>query len=287
MLTLIDAFTSAARGTSMSIQKRVFSWAILAGALLHPAGVLVAQDVAAAARANRANRVAAAAAKNDSAWYSPTRVSLTADAEGAGAGTMVYEIGSNQDLKISTDFEENGKRQTSDVMLINGLGQWMLVKNVPLEKGYEIDVLDVPVLNLKLVLELLRAAAPEGPAQIKERATFHVQEERRSIAVNTASASGGLEAPWSLQATIEPTAPDACSFELTAKHTETMHLRGIWQRTSKAPHFEDDMALEGWHILKIGPIKTTDESGTILDYGAQISKKHPKTLGELRRTPTD
>jgi hypothetical protein len=62
-------------------------------------------------------------------------------------------------------------------MLINGQRQWMLVKNVPIERGYEIDALDMPVLNLKLVLELLRAAAPGGPGQLKEKTTFDVKEE--------------------------------------------------------------------------------------------------------------
>jgi hypothetical protein len=176
-----------------------------------------------------------------------------------------------------------GKKEVAQMMVINGKSQWMLAKNVPLEKGYEIDPLDGAVLNLKLVLELLRAAAPGGPTAVKEKTTFDVKEDTRSIAVNTASASGGLEAPWTLHATIEPTAPEHWSFDLSAKHDRAIRMSGTWQKENIPPTFGDEMPLDGWKILHIGPIKTTDGSSTILDYGAEISDKRAKTLGELRK----
>jgi len=271
----------------MRIQNTVLSTVAFSFVLLlQPGSGPLAQDVAAAARANRANRANATSAKADVAWYSPTRVTLRAQEQGTSA-EMIYEISGNQDLKINMKTTEHGKQQTGEIMLINGQRQWMLAKNLPLEKGYEIDALDVPVLSLKLTLELLRAAAPRGPSQIKDKTTFNVHEELRSIAVNTASASGGLEAPWSLQATIEPTAEDQSSFELTAKHKETMHLSRTWQKETIPPAFGDDLPLDGWQIFTIGPIKTTDRNGTILDYGAQISNQQPKTLGELRKVATN
>jgi hypothetical protein len=171
----------------------------------------------------------------------------------------------------------------SELMVINGQSQWMLAKNVPMEKGYEIDALDGVVLNLKLALELLRAAAPGGPTGIKQKTTFDVKDDKQPIVVNTASASGGLEAPWTLHAIIEPTSADQWSFEVLAKHERTIHMSGTWQKEAAPPTFGDNLSLDGWQILSIGPIKTTDGSSTILDYGAQISQKHPKTLGELRK----
>jgi hypothetical protein len=243
---------------------------------------LLAQDVAAAARANRASHSNAASVKADSEWYSPTRASIRAQEQGA-AVTILYEIGGNQDLKVTMDILEKGKKQIAEMMVINGRSQWMLAKNLPLEKGYEIDALDGVVLNLKLALELLRAAAPGGPTGIKQKTAFDVKEDRRSIAVNTASASGGLEAPWTLHAMIEPISADQWSFELLAKHGETIRINGTWQKEVAPPTFGDDLSLDGWQILSIGPIKTTDGNSTILDYGAQISQNHPRTLGELRK----
>lgn len=178
---------------------------------------------------------------------------------------------------------EGGKKQVGEMMVINGQHQWMLARNMPLEKGYEIDPLDGLVLNLKLALELLRAAAPDGPTGIREKATFDIREDRRAIAVSTASASGGIAAPWTLHAVIEPIDETQWSFELLAKSTETIDLRGTWQKEPAPATFPDDFPLDGWQILSIGPIKTTDGKSTILDYGAQISSRAPKTLGDLRK----
>jgi hypothetical protein len=266
----------------MKFQVSFCGLTVLVAVLFHASGILQAQDVAAAARANRARHESTASVKPEGEWYSPTRATVRVQGQDAEI-TVVYEISSNQDLKITITTFENGKKQIGEMIVINGQHQWMLAKNVPLEKGYEIDALDGVVLNLKLVLELLRAAAPGGPAALTEKKTFDVKEDTRSITVNTASASGGLEAPWTLSATIEPTAVDQWSFDLLAKHSGTIHMIGTWQREAIPPTFGDDMPLDGWQILRIGPFKTTDGNSTILDYGAQISEKHAKTLGELRK----
>jgi hypothetical protein len=270
------------RENPMKVRARLSGLTLLIGALLQPNSKIHAQDVAAAARANRARHESMASEKPDSAWYSPTSASIHAQDKDAEV-TILYEIDANQDLRITMNGVEKRKKQAGTMMVINGKTQWMLAKNMPLEKGFEIDPLDGAVLNLRLVLELLRAAAPGGPTTVSERATFDVKEDNRSIAVSTASASGGLEAPWSLHATIEPIAAGQWSFDLSAKHSRAIHMTGTWQKEDVPPTFDDQMPLDGWQILSIGPIKTTDGNSTILDYGAQISEKHPKTLGELRK----
>lgn len=267
----------------MDFKARLYLATLLVVSLLPQQGsTLNAQDVAAAARANRARHESASSVKPENEWYSPTTASIHAEDQG-GRVTILYEISANQDLRITMSGVDNGKKQAAEMMVINGRSQWMLAKNVPLEKGYEIDPLDGVVLNLKLVLELLRAAAPGGPTAVKERTTVNLKEDTRSIAVNTASASGGLEAPWTLQATIQPTAAGCWSFDLSARHDRAIHMTGTWQRDDVAPTFGDDISLNGWQILRIGPIKTTDGNSTILDYGAQTSNAPAKTLGELRK----
>lgn len=263
----------------MKLNARLWTSTLLVVTLFH--ADCNAQDLAAAARANRA-RHESMASKSESAWYSPTAASIHAEGQNAEV-TFLYEVSANQDLRITMNGVDKGKKQVAQMMVINGKTQWMLAKDVPLEKGYEIDPLDGAVLNLKLVLELLRAAAPGGPTTVIEKTTFNVKESSRPIEVNTASASGGLEAPWSLQATIEPTAPGKWSFALSAKHDRAIHMAGTWQKQDIAPAFDDQMPLDGWQILRIGPIKTTDGNSTILDYGAQISNKRANTLGELRK----
>jgi hypothetical protein len=250
--------------------------------LLLSSGLLLAQsDVLTAAGANR-NRTQAKSQAN-SEWYNANQVSLTVQAEGI-TSTATYEITSDQDLKITTNTKgKNGQQETSEIMFVNGQSHWMLAKNVPLERGYEIDALDGPVLTLKLVTELLRAAVPAGPGEITKSTAINIRERTKPIEVNTASASGGLEAPWTLQGTIEPTASGAVSFDLTVKHDQPMHITGTWQKQAAAPVFADDMPLTGWQILSVGPTRDVQGNVATIDYGAQASHVQPKTLGELRK----
>ena len=164
----------------MKVRHGIWCAALLMAFVFQTNNTLLAQDVAAAARANRANQknAAAASVKVDNEWYSPTRASISMQDQGT-TGTILYEISGNQDLKITMDTVEKGKKQTAEMMVINGQSQWMLAKNVPLERGYEIDALDGAVLSLNLALELLRAAAPGGPTGIKQKSFFDVKEDRR------------------------------------------------------------------------------------------------------------
>lgn len=271
----------------MKTRKTLLYVASLIFLVLQGSSTAAAQDVAAAARANRAKK---AAARNDDAprneWYHVTRVSLSLQGQDA-AMTTLYEFADNEDVRITVQIQEKGRRESGQIMLINGRCQWMLAKGMPLDEGYEIDALDVPVLDLKLALELLRAAVPGGPSEIKEKMALDVKENSLPITVNTASANGGLEAPWVLHAIIEPTAANEWSFELTVKSgEETMQMSGTWQKATPSV-FGDDMLLDGWQILGIGPIVRKEGTSTILDYGAQPSTKRAKTLGELRRMTTD
>lgn len=267
----------------MKARKVLLCLVSLTALLLQIDGSVSAQDVAAAARANRAKKEAAtgdASTRND--WYSVTSATLRYRNQDGGMTTL-YEFGENQDLKITVEVEENGRRTTGHIMLINGRRQWMLAKDAPLEKGYEIDAMDGPVLDLKLALELLRAAVPGGPSTVKEKATFDLKENRRPITVNTASASGGLEAPWTLHATIEPLAADQWSFELSVlAGGEAVQMSGTWRKENPLV-LGDAMPLDGWQIFTVGPTKRMEGNSTIYDYGAEMFKSPAKTLGELRK----
>src|SRR5258708_15703170 len=94
-------------------------WVTLLIAVVFQANITLAQDVAAAARANRANHNSAASVKADSEWYSPTRASIRAQNQGV-AVTILYEISGNQDLKITMDTVGKCKKQIAEMMVING-----------------------------------------------------------------------------------------------------------------------------------------------------------------------
>jgi hypothetical protein len=259
-----------------------FKW-LLVLLLLQSTSFLPAQsDLLTAARAKRND--GQAKEQPGTEWYNPTHASLTFQVEGA-TESWTYEISGGQDLRITANAQgKDGQHETSEIMFISGKCQWMLARNAQLAKGYEIDALDSAVLTLKLVTELLQAAVPSGPRQITKSTTLNFHEDTRPIHINTASASGGLEAPWTLQGTIQPVAADEWSFDLTATHNQPpLHVTGTWQKAAVAPVFADDMSLAGWQIFSVGPIKRVAQNSTILDYGAQPSRQQPKTLGELRK----
>src|SRR5258708_12953912 len=86
---------------------------LLIAALFQANSTLLAQDVAAAARANRASHAShdnAAAVKADSEWYSPTRASIHAQDQGV-SGTILYEISSHQHLNIPMVTEKKANKQ--------------------------------------------------------------------------------------------------------------------------------------------------------------------------------
>ena len=72
----------------MKVRYRLGCVTLLIAALFQANSTLLAQDVAAAARANRASHGNAAAVKTDSEWYSPTRASIHAQDQGV-SGTIL------------------------------------------------------------------------------------------------------------------------------------------------------------------------------------------------------
>lgn len=246
------------------------------------AGAAEAQDVADAARANRAKKAARNAEKSANAWYQLTHATLSGGAE-SDSSLMRFELSSNGEMRIEVEVEEKGKRRTGEIILLKGKRQWMLTRNVPLEPGYEIDMMDGPVLELNLLLEMLRAAVPEGPTTITTKRNVEVNERERNLEVSTASASGGLEAPWSVSGTITPSGEGAWSIDLTVKSTEAVRMVGTWKRSATPPVIADEMPLEGWKVHIVGPTKRTEGPATIYDYGAEPFATKARTAGELRK----
>jgi hypothetical protein len=220
------------------------------------------------------------ASRAESDWYQPTRVTIHA-ANGNRSADTLYEIADNQDMRITIDATKNGEEHTSQIMLINGARRWMLTKNASLRPGYEIDTLDGPLLELKLAMELLHQASPNGPLGVTQKTIVKRSESRHAIAVSATSASSGIEAPWSLEASIDPTTPEQVSFDLAIKHSATIHLTGTWEKQASPVAFGDDISLDGWQILSIGSQKSSAGHG--VDYAARRSKVRVATLGELRQ----
>jgi hypothetical protein len=259
---------------------RIFNFCLVLLLLQSNCLMLAKSDVLSASAAKMGGEQAKE--EGDSQWYYPTRVSLHFQEE-TNSSDVTYEISNNGDLRVTANANATGGQQgPSEIMLVKS--QWILARNMPMARGYELDALDGFVLTLKMVFELLRAAAPAGPSEITKRMAFDISEKTKSIEVSSISAGGGIEAPWTLRGTIEPTAAGRLAFDLTATtHDQPLHITGTWRKEAVAPVFGDDISIEGWQILRLGVFEEGAGNASTADPGAQATQKPPKTLGELRK----
>jgi hypothetical protein len=216
-------------------------------------------------------------------WYRGAFISMAVQLKDAEL-SYTYQIKDPDNILIAERSKVAGQQTEGQLMLIGG--HWMLAKDIPLKKDYEIDVLDVALLELKLALHLLSDAAPSGPSEIKSLSHFEVKDQKRFV-VATPSATIAIESPWNLNATVEPVAPAGYSFDLDLKGKRPLHFIGTWQKDAPADVFSDDASLIGWQVYSIGLIKVREGNGTRYDIVATPHDLHPKTLGELRRLPTN
>lgn len=118
-------------------------------------------------------------------WQNGNRIVLS-QMQGRSALTSTYSITPEHDLSIAEKGIDEGKKIVDgSLMLISG--NWLAIKNLPVEKGYEIDELDGEVLTLKMLFALLDKAAPAGPGSVSAVKTIRVSGESE-IPINTYTA---------------------------------------------------------------------------------------------------
>lgn len=181
------------------------------------------------------------------------------------------------------------KVHAGTIGLVNGA--IMLSKGMTLEPGYEIDALDAPVLNFKLVAIILSRLYPGGPNTVQQSQELNYQSEI-GIKFATQSASGYIAAPWSVTGALEKSEDGSAVFDITLRYpitdpnaevsSESIRMRGTLG-FRKGVVFEDSEPLVGWTVYGLGPRTTKNEGGTAMDYGAsRRTEESYKVLGDIR-----
>ena len=194
----------------------------------------------------------------------------------------------NADARIEV-YSGSPKAHAGTVGLINGA--IMLSKGMTLEPGYEIDALDAPVLNFKLIAIILSRLYPEGPSTIKQSQEIDYQSDV-GIKFATQSASGYIPAPWSVQGSLEGPGHGTAEFDIkltypiTAPNAEvssgSIRMRGTLSIRNGVV-FDDSESLAGWTVYGLGPKTTEYEGGTAIDYGAnKTTEEVYKVVGDIR-----
>lgn len=227
-------------------------------------------------------------AEANGTWSDPTEVRLVISGNTTGH-PMEYliELLSDGDARITAIDRSISSDRWPVIVLVGG--QVMLIQNMELEEGYEIDAMDGPVLMLQLALTLLEKGIANGPASLPAQGSVEVQkaEPAEPIGVSTTSAGGQFPAPWRLSGTANREPGDRIAYSLDFWYTSgaeeiRVEIDGHWQRTEPRPELDPTMALSAWESFQIGPIERATPGGTIYDYGAQPKKFEAQSLGELR-----
>jgi hypothetical protein len=213
-------------------------------------------------------------------WADPTRVSLDVEFPGDGyhANWELYRCVCG-DLLVRSELNAPGDVEKGETLLVEG--------RAVLSRGFGADQaelgasLDAPALMMQLALRLLERAEPGGPGRITGVTGIDVEDEINSILLDTQTATGGFQPPWSLKGEIAPVGPEQRRFDLrfhfmagagSAAQEATMRLRG------QADFAEADFPLPGSTPLADWRLTWRDENDTAAGAADQAT-----TLEELRK----
>jgi hypothetical protein len=196
----------------------------------------------------------------------------------------------SSDTKIDVERLDSGKRIQGTIIMISG--RVLATKGLELDRGYEIDAYDGPVLLLNLTMELLARAFPDGPKSIKTASKINLTETKDGINVCTPSASADFPPPFALTGTANKSRQGVVEFDLNltskeeakgAKPKYMIKISGSLSAATADPSLEESMKLDDWKVYGVGPITEKRDNSTILDYGATADKKQHKTVGDVRK----
>jgi hypothetical protein len=228
-----------------------------------------------------------------SPWSELADYTLTIKAPPRGeAGTWKYRtFESPADMVVDVDSPGPKGRSKGSIMLVGG--QAIAVKGMALEPGFEVDPLDVAIVNLKVLTRLLDAAVPGGPAALEGKQSVDRREDRMAIEAFTPSSNARFLAPWTLKGTVERVNAGTVRFdlELDAPGGEKPGDRSKWVfsgtagGSQKGRVLDDATALAGWTAYLLAPPKSAKPGAhSSLRFGTTKLDGPHATLKDLRTT---
>ncbi len=221
-------------------------------------------------------------------WAAANVVSLTitnANEGRSSRSTLIVDDPINLTLVVDRVFR--GQPEHGTIKVVEG--RVMLTRGLTLEKGYEIDALDGPILYHQLAIILLAHSIISGPDQLNGTQSINIDERKRTLRAATMSASINIPPPWKLKGLVSRKSLDTIDFSLQLAFegngaTSTMSFDGSWQKLDIAPQTDPSMLLADWRLYPLGVVVTNlnDNSGENSAGGATPTS--PTTIGELRES---
>jgi hypothetical protein len=217
-------------------------------------------------------------------WADPSHVKLGVEFPGDGyhADWELFRCDCG-DLLVRSELNVPGDVEAGETLLVGG--------RVVLSRGFAGDPelgasLDAPALMMQLALRLLERAEPGGPARITEDRDIDLVEEISPILLESYSATGGFQAPWSLQGRISPTGETRRRFDLnfqfrvgagSAAQRGTIRLKGVADFAALDFPLAGAGSLDGWTLTwrdERDPAEPAANEASTLDELRALLKEH-------------
>jgi hypothetical protein len=224
-----------------------------------------------------------------SPWSEMADYTLTVKVPPKGdAGTWkVRTFADPSDMVVEIDTPAAKGRTKGTIMLVSGQG--IAVKGYTPEAGFEVDPLDVAILNLKVLTQLLDAAAPKGPDGVTGKVAVSAKEQKSPIIAQTPTANASFLPPWSLKGSLERLEGGRIAFSLELdvpngdKPAERAkwHYAGTASGSAKGRALDEGTSLAGWTAYNLAP-KEAKGSHSLLRFGATKLDGPFATVKDLR-----
>jgi hypothetical protein len=216
-----------------------------------------------------------------SPWYQATGLLLRfSDTSIGESGRWNLTIQDLRNMQIDAQSGRERKLNAGKIVLVSG--RVMLTRGLTLEKGYEVDVLNEPLLYYQVLAALLARAFPAGPGTFKEAMVVGVEEAVRGIRFATPSATGFIGAPWSANGLLKRRDAETVDFSLKLdfyfepeNSRRVVTLQGAWKKAVPAPALPAAMSLRGWKARAIDRGAQRQQTLAVLDY-------RPRSLSDLQ-----
>ncbi|MEJ2385417.1 MAG: hypothetical protein P8Y54_13685 [Xanthomonadales bacterium] len=212
-------------------------------------------------------------------WNDPSKVVLNVEFPGDGyhAAWDLYRCACG-DLLVHSELDLPGESEKGETLLVGGRA--VLYRGF---SGHESEYgasLDAPALMMQLAAQLLERLEPGGPSRIGERTERQIREETQHLYLDTGTATGEFQAPWTVSGTMWPIEGDARRFDVkfdfsvqTAEGVQnaSMRLRGTATYARTPFPVGDDEPLDRWTLAWRDPADP-----------AQAAAEGVDTLADLR-----
>ena len=187
-------------------------------------------------------------------WADPSHVVLDVEFPGDGyhANWELFRCDCG-DLLVHSELNVPGESEVGETLMVH--------RKAVLSRGFgenqdELGAsLDAPALMMQLALRLLERSEPGGPSKVSSDLGVDVTEELMNIMLDTGTASGGFQAPWTVKGMLSAAGETRRRFDLqfsftirddTGEQDVGMRLKGIADFAKTEFPVKGSEPLEGW-----------------------------------------